>query len=65
MKLLDTSTKAIKKAAAAVVNAVMQPAVRRSRDPFYNDLARRAEINAHSGRRLSPWLGPRRGGWLR
>jgi hypothetical protein len=35
----------------------------RSRDPWYSDLERRAEINARSDERRS-WI-PRRPGWLR
>lgn len=58
MKLLDTAGKTLKKAAAAVVKAVSQETAR-SRDPWYYDDERKAELNGR-GR----WLGRRRG-WLR
>jgi hypothetical protein len=36
----------------------------RSRDPWYSDLERRAEINARSSDSRRSWI-PRRPGWLR
>jgi hypothetical protein len=61
VKLLDTAGKTVRKVAAAVVKAVT-PEPRRSRDPWYYDDERKAEVNA---RGESRWLGLRRRGWLR
>ena len=57
----------VQKAAVAVVAAVKGPAEepKRSRDPFYSDLERRAEVNASSRRARRRWLPRRRGGWCR
>jgi hypothetical protein len=60
VKLLETAGKTIQKAAAAVARKVSPPAPVRSRDPWYSDAERKAEINADTR-----WLSRRRGGWLR
>ena len=60
--------KTVKEAAAKVVAPVVKEIERQSRrkpanlDPFYNDLARRREINERN-RPDSTWI-PRRPGWL-
>jgi hypothetical protein len=60
VKLLETAGKTIQKAAAAVARKVSPPAPMRSRDPWYRDDERKAEINEDTR-----WLGPRPNGWLR
>jgi hypothetical protein len=61
VKLLETAGKTIQQAAAAVVRKVSPtPPPARSRDPWYTDDERKAEINADTR-----WLGPRPSGWLR
>jgi hypothetical protein len=65
MKLLETSRKAVKQAAAAVVAAVTPASEQRTGDPWYRDDERRAAVNAGSGRGRGSWLGPRRPRWLR
>lgn len=60
MKLLDTTGKTLKKAAAAVVKAVTPSPATQSRDPWNYGDARQAAINGRDR-----WLGRRRGRWLR
>lgn len=61
MKLLVTAGKTIQKAAAAVAKAVRPAAgAISSRDPWYRDDERKAEVGASER-----WLARRPGGWLR
>lgn len=60
MKLLETAGKTIRKATAAVAKAVSTAATTGTRDPWYRDDERKAEMNGRAR-----WLGPRRRGWLR
>jgi hypothetical protein len=61
VKLLVTAGKTIQKAAAVVAKAVRTaPATTSSRDPWYRDDERKAEVNEPER-----WLARRPGGWLR
>lgn len=58
MKILDTTGKALKKAASAVVKAVTRPAP--TRDRWNYEDARSVALDGRDR-----WLGPRRRKWLR
>jgi hypothetical protein len=64
VKILETSARAAKRAAAAV-SAAVSPKPKKRVDPWLSDDERKAEINAAAARdRGDSWL-PRRRGWLK
>jgi hypothetical protein len=64
VKVLETSARAVKRAAAAV-SAVVSPKPKKRADPWLSDDERKAEVNAAAARdRGEGWLSRRRG-WLK
>jgi hypothetical protein len=63
LKALIAAVRAPVKTTAAVLKTLKPAEQPRSRDPWYSDLERQAEINARASGDGRSWI-PRRPGWL-